>query len=220
MKIFDSSNPRVVASAISNVVTLTTNVQGTHDPLLLLSSNAARIACSVPKFGLLNQLNPSLTPNTIITTGVLVGDTVTVNTVVFTAVASGATGLQFNQGGGDAATAASLVSAINAYFKINAGAWFRTEDQTVAFGLTVYEPTGLVTVSATCAIEASFDGINAVAINGLTNPPFSNISGVGSKTAMTANVGGVAFVRANVTALSGTGAIVVVQLHGINSKSS
>lgn len=43
-----------------------------------------------------------------------VADTVTIDGVVFTAVASGATGNQFNQGGTDTADAASLVSAINA----------------------------------------------------------------------------------------------------------
>ena len=43
-----------------------------------------------------------------------VADTVTIAGVVFTAVASGATGDQFNQGGTDTADADSLVTAINA----------------------------------------------------------------------------------------------------------
>ena len=50
---------------------------------------------------------------------VLVADTVTVGNVVFTAVASGATGAQFNQGGTDTADAESLVSAINAHATVS-----------------------------------------------------------------------------------------------------
>jgi phage tail sheath gpL-like len=51
---------------------------------------------------------------TVTLASVDVDDTVTIDGVVFTAVASGATGNQFNQGGTDTVDAASLVSAINA----------------------------------------------------------------------------------------------------------
>jgi phage tail sheath gpL-like len=51
---------------------------------------------------------------TVTLANVSVSDTVTIGGVVFTAVASGATGNQFNQGGTDTADAASLVTAVNA----------------------------------------------------------------------------------------------------------
>jgi phage tail sheath gpL-like len=51
---------------------------------------------------------------TVTLASVDVDDTVTIDGVTFTAVASGATGAQFNQGGTDTADAASLVTAINA----------------------------------------------------------------------------------------------------------
>lgn len=51
--------------------------------------------------------------------GVVATDTVTVNGVVFTAVASGATGNQFNVGGSDSITATNLASAVNASVTAN-----------------------------------------------------------------------------------------------------
>ena len=51
---------------------------------------------------------------TVTLASVDVSDTVTIDGIVFTAVASGATGNQFNQGGTDTVDAASLVTAINA----------------------------------------------------------------------------------------------------------
>ena len=220
MKIFDSSNPRVVAAAALAVLTLTQNVQGTADPLTVVSSNSTRIAVSIPTFGKLNVLNPSLTPNTITFNGVQAGDTVSIMGILFTAVSGAPSAQQFNITGGDTAAAASLATQIASFFRTGPGAWFRTEDQAVAFGLTVSEPTGLVSVSCTCGIEASFDGINATPINGLSTPAFNAISGTGLKSSMSLNVGGVAYVRANVSALTGAGAQVVVNLNGINSKSS
>lgn len=59
-------------------------------------------------------LAASVASGTVTLASVNVSDTVTVDGVVFTAVASGATGNQFNQGGTDTADAASLVTAINA----------------------------------------------------------------------------------------------------------
>lgn len=51
---------------------------------------------------------------TVTLASVNVADTVTIDGIVFTAVASGATGNQFNQGGTDTVDAESLVSAVNA----------------------------------------------------------------------------------------------------------
>jgi phage tail sheath gpL-like len=51
---------------------------------------------------------------TVTLASVNVSDTVTIDGIVFTAVASGATGNQFNQGGTDTVDAESLVSAVNA----------------------------------------------------------------------------------------------------------
>lgn len=64
-------------------------------------------------------------------------DTVTVNGVVFTAVASGATGNQFNIGGTVAITATNLAAAINA--SVTAG---------VAGVVTAASALGVVTISA------------------------------------------------------------------------
>lgn len=50
---------------------------------------------------------------TVTCASALAADTVTINGVVFTAVASGATGNQFNVGGTDTAAATSLAAAIN-----------------------------------------------------------------------------------------------------------
>lgn len=68
----------------------------------------SQIAYSKLSAGLL-QASGTITLSSLVAT-----DTVTVNGVVFTAVASGATGNQFNVGGTDTITAANLAAAINA----------------------------------------------------------------------------------------------------------
>jgi phage tail sheath gpL-like len=68
----------------------------------------SQIAYSKLSAGLL-QASGTVTLSSLVAT-----DTVTVNGVVFTAVASGATGNQFNVGGSDTITATNLAVAINA----------------------------------------------------------------------------------------------------------
>lgn len=55
-----------------------------------------------------------------ISTNAVAGDTVTINSVTFTAVASGATGNQFNVGASTTTTATNLASVLNANTTINA----------------------------------------------------------------------------------------------------
>lgn len=68
----------------------------------------SQIAYSKLSAGLI-QASGTITLSSLVAT-----DTVTVNGVVFTAVASGATGNQFNVGGTDTITATNLAAAINA----------------------------------------------------------------------------------------------------------
>jgi hypothetical protein len=63
--------------------------------------------------------NSTQASGTITLASMVATDTVTINGVVFTAVASGATGNQFNVGVSDTATAANLAAAINASVTAN-----------------------------------------------------------------------------------------------------
>lgn len=215
MKIFDTRTPRVLAVAALGVLTLTQNAQGTPDPLVVTATGGT-MAVDIPVAGEKNVLTTgwstwNATPNTVALASVIATDTLTIQGQVFTAVALGASGKSFNVGLTDAATATNLAAAITAWFAKNEGPWFQTNDTFLSFEATVADPTNAVSVAATVGIEVSVDGVNAV-----THPDISafSLSGTGLAIGMSKAVGAYPFVRAKVSAMTGTGAYTQVFMHG------
>lgn len=92
---------------------------------------------------MLRAQNAVQASGTAVFSGVVATDTLSINGVVFTAVAAGATGNQFNVGGSDAETAANAAAAINA-----SGTALVSEHVTAA------APTATLTVTAIYAGHA------------------------------------------------------------------
>ncbi len=88
-----------------------------------------------------------------------------------------------------------------------AGSWIRRRDAGTSFQAIV---TGTGAVTATIDIEASNDGVNALE----TAHGTITLSGTGSATDGFGSVSKWLYVRANVTALTGTGATVKVLMGG------
>ena len=215
MKIFDTRTPRVLAVAALGVLTLTQNAQGTPDPLVITSTGGT-MAVDIPVAGAKNVLTTgwstwNATPNTVALASVIATDTLTIQGQVFTAVASGASGKEFNVGLTDAATATNLAAVITSWFAKNEGPWFQVNDPFLVFEALAADPMNAEAVTATVSIEVSVDGVNAV-----THPDVSafSLSGTGKAVGVSKPVGAYPFVRANVSAMSGTGAYAQVMMHG------
>ena len=80
-------------------------------------------------------------------------DTITINGVVFTCVASGATGNQFNVGGSDTLTAAAAAAAINASVTALVSGYVTATSATNVITITTVKP-GLLGNMCTLAISA------------------------------------------------------------------
>lgn len=99
-----------------------------------------------------------IVPNLVAATGtvtlssMVATDTVTINGTVFTCVASGATGNQFNVGGTDTITATNLAAAINA-----------SATTTVKGCVTALSAAAIVTV--TCTIPGNIGNTQTLAIS-------------------------------------------------------
>jgi phage tail sheath gpL-like len=104
---------------------------------------------------------------TVTLASVNVSDTVTIDGVVFTAVASGATGAQFNQGGTDTADAASLVTAINANSTLD-GRVIATSSLGVVT-ITALEPGELGNSISLASSNGTRLAVSAAALSGGTN---------------------------------------------------
>jgi len=74
----------------------------------------AESASAAPQINIVCQGNEVQASGTFTLTSVVATDAISINGVTFTAVASGATGNQFNVGVSDTATATNLAAAINA----------------------------------------------------------------------------------------------------------
>jgi|SRR6478672_2013306 len=88
---------------------LTTYLTGISSGSESAESSSSPLSVSLTVQGSSQKASGTFTLNTVIAT-----DAVTINGVTFTAVASGATGNQFNVGISDTATAANLAASINA----------------------------------------------------------------------------------------------------------
>lgn len=122
---------RQIAQRIINYITsLFTGTEGA-----MSSSIPPQIAISVQE----NEVQAS---GTFILDTVIATDAISINGVTFTAVASGATGNQFNIGASDVLTAANLAAAINASATALVAGYVTA---TSAAGLTT---TGVVTVTS------------------------------------------------------------------------
>lgn len=105
----------------------------------------------VGNFGLILTLTENVSwSSTLTLTGVAVGDQVTINGQTFSAVASGATGRQFDVGGTDALTATNLAAAItastaNVTASANAGVVHLTGIGTATITVTAASPSIVAT---------------------------------------------------------------------------
>lgn len=202
MQLFDSANPLYVASSVGAVVTLTKSTnQGVGLPDATVTGNAHITAFQPTRYNL-NVINPSNPSLTLV--GVVATDSCTINGVTYTAVASGATAFQFNVGGTDTITAANLVSQFNANQTIGFGAGIVILDAKFDISTTV---SGTGTVSASMQLQASMNGSDWF------NHPGQAVqspSGTTRATVVSVELTPYSFMRANVTALSGTGARVQV----------
>lgn len=214
MKIFDTRNPRLVATAALAVVSLAYNAQGAPDPRSV-RPNGAHFVVSAPDSQQFNVLDNTRTPWTITCATPVDGDYLVVQGVVFTAKAAGATGNQFNIGVDNTATAVNLAAVLNAYFGKNVGAWFTSHGQQLAFQAEVAEDTGAAAVTATISIEVSVDGVNPVIHPDLAAFSFT---GTGKVVGLSKDISAYPFVRANVSAMTGTAAYAQVFMHELTAR--
>ena len=188
MKIFDSSNPVLTATASGPVVTITPNPQGTQvvDKALATSGATLVVSAGTPKRiqdavssevfvlpGLpLTKIQWAgyygFNPLNITLASVVATNTVTIDGVVFTAIASGATGTQFNVGGNDTATAVNLAASINAYFNSQTypGQNFVMKCARILWEAVVTTTSG--NAAATGSVQGSIDGVNWVQVDAVT----------------------------------------------------
>jgi hypothetical protein len=112
---------------------------------------------------------------TLSSTGPVATNTFTLNGVTFTAIASGATGNQFNIGGSLAATAANIASAINA-----------STSDAVSGVVSASSSGAVVTISALA--PGKLGNGNTVAAGTFANGAFVNFSSSGTKGIEVSNV--------------------------------
>jgi phage tail sheath gpL-like len=105
--------------------------------------------------------NATLSTGIITLTGVVAGDQLLLNGYVFQAVASGATGNQFNIGGTDILTAAAMASAINASVTVGVNGLF-----TATSALTVVTITSLTVGAAGNNYDLESRGSGSVVVTG------------------------------------------------------
>lgn len=205
MQILNTSNPLLSAASPSgnNVVEMLNNSQGTVVPVPTLVGSTGITAFN-PTRANLDVINPVYPTFTF--SGTAAGATLSVNGVVYTAVASAATGYQFNIGATDAVTAANFLAVFNSLQAVEPGAWFTEPAAKIIVQFTL---DGTGTVSATAQLEVSLDGVNAFVHPGLAA---QSLSGTNHAQFISAELDVYPFIRVNVTALSGTGAKVIATL--------
>jgi hypothetical protein len=204
MRIFDSNNPLLVAvvGITTSVVNIQNNAQGTPVSMAALVGGA-HITAFNPSGQTVNTINiawPSFTFS-----GVVATDTLSVNGVTYTAVASGATGAQFNVGGSDVATAANFIAVFNAAQSTGTGAmWTDQGHAKVEYQATV---DGSGSVTANVQINVSLDGRNMFA-----HPTLSAfaLSGTAHAQGISQEVDAYPFFQAVISGVTPAGARVVV----------
>jgi hypothetical protein len=204
MRIFDSANPLLVAvlGVSTNVINIQNNAQGTPVPFATLVGNAHITAVNSTRANLdvINTYWPNFTFS-----GVVATDTLSVNGVVYTAVASGATGAQFNVGVSDAATAANFITVFNAAQAVGTSAmWTDQGHAKVEYQATV---DGTGTVAANVQIQVSLDGQNM--FNHPTLSAFA-LSGTAHAQSISQEVDAYPFFQAVVSGVTPAGARVIV----------
>jgi hypothetical protein len=108
----DLSNATLQRDYQRSVSSKQADVQAISD--LLLAIKSGNQPGTPPSVAVSVEGNTASATGTFILTSVVATDAISINGVTFTAVASGATGNQFNVGVNDNATAANLAAAINA----------------------------------------------------------------------------------------------------------
>jgi hypothetical protein len=202
MQLFDSANPLYTATSVVTVVSFSkSNNQGVGlaDATVTGGAHITAFQPTRKDLNVLTPVNPTLT-----LTGVVVADTCTINGTTYSAVASGATGNQFNVGGNDTATAANLVTAFNANQTTGFGAGIVILDAKFDVCTIV---TGTGTVSASMQLQASMNGTDWI------NHPGQGVqspSGSGKAMVVSSELTPYQYMRSNITALSGTNARVQV----------
>lgn len=163
-----------------------------------------------------------------ITTNAVAGDTVTINGVTFTAVASGATGNQFNVGADATATAVNLTTSLNANATINALYTATSSTNTITLtektaggGNTPSAATKTGTIVIGAGTVTTSKAADTVVINGITftavaSGATGNQFNVGADTTITAtNLTSVlnanTTINANYSATSSTNIITLTQ---------
>ncbi len=185
MKIYDSSVPYITASNLGAVVTLTPNNMLAPVAAKSVASSGPHLTISSATAGLNNLPLNLLTYGgpygyqslNVTLSGVVAGDTLTLDGYVYQAVTSGATGTQFVVGGSDAATAANLVVAINNNYATYAnwpGPWFTAHALNLIFEGVMTTTVGSGT--ANVDVEASLDGVNPFSL-GISAAPVFAFSG-------------------------------------------
>lgn len=208
MKIFDSSNPLWTPTAAGAVVSFVPNLQGAAHPSLVLAGSAHITVYNLTAKDK-NVINPAY--STLTLAGVVATDTCVVNGVTYTCVASGATGNQFNIGASDTLTAANLAALIATNLKLGVGAIFQVSHSSVEVELSVSGTSG--SCSVTGALEVSLNGVDF-----MTHPQLAaaTVTGTSSAFTLSAQIQGYPFIRSNLTALSGTGAVALMLLNSLN----
>jgi len=225
MKIYDSGNPLWTAQAVGAVVQFVQNPQGTPVPQIVLTGSThitAALISAANRNALANTVSaaqiaanaamgegPWLATqyDTLTLAGVVATDTCVVNGLIYTCVASGATGQQFNVGATDADTATNLATVINSYMRLGYGPVFHLNNLKAVFQTVVSEITGSVSVAATTQIQVSNNGVDFSTHAGQAA---QSPTGTGRAAVIGVQVDSYPFVRVNCTALTGTGARVQV----------
>lgn len=208
MKIFDTTNPSIVATALNATVKIQQGVIGT--PLTSTAKPQVDVSASNGHMTIAVNANrlyiPIPEPSTINLAGVVANDVVKVLGITYTCVAAGAVAQQFNVGGTDAITATNLAAAINAYYASAtlAGEWFECSGS-IAPSFQANGKTSAGAGTATIVIDGSNDGINPAlpVLMTLSVTMTDNTKVYSQSNAILAQY---SFIRARLTALTGTGA--------------
>jgi hypothetical protein len=205
MLVLDSGNPTYIASAVGAVVSF---AKGVGINLLVpdvILSGSAHLAANPLTRANYNSITGFQGGVTL--AGVVAGDTVIINGVTYTAVASGATGPQFNVGGNDSITASNLVTAFNAnqVGNLTSGLFLPGALAKVTLSATI---AGSGALSATVTPQISQDGKTGW----MTHPGQAafSLSGTGADQKSGGQIDAYPFMRFVISALTGTGARVLV----------
>lgn len=208
MKIYDSAIPSLKAAAVGAVLTLTPVSQGSVTaPKAVTPSNAHMVvSAAVPGIGLdLTRLYyggpQGYAALSVTLAGVVAGDTLTVDGVVYTAGTDFVVGTM-------PVTATNLAAAINAHYALQPGPWFNINAEGVLFQ-AVLSGTGTGTLAGDVDVEASLDGITPYSLGAAGAPLFSLTDAKPTDATPDAKPA-FQFVRANPKTLTGTGAHLVV----------